>query len=198
LGLNLEFEVPSWDEIYCMLLSLAERIRREGFQPDVIVGVSRGGWPPARVMSDLLENPELANVRVEFYTGVAETKSKPVITQPLSVPVKGRRVLIMDDVADTGKSLLLVRDHVKENGAAEIKLATIYYKPWSVITPDYYIKETRAWIVFPWERKETVRNMVKRCRMRGASLEEVKQRLIEGGFDRRLLERFIQEVFEEG
>jgi len=198
LGLNLEFEVPSWDEIYCMLLSLAERIRREGFQPDVIVGVSRGGWPPARVMSDLLENPELANVRVEFYTGVAETKSKPVITQPLSVPVKGRRVLIMDDVADTGKSLLLVRDHVKENGAAEIKLATIYYKPWSVITPDYYIKETRAWIVFPWERKETVRNMVKRCRMRGTSLEEVKQRLIEGGFDRRLLERFIQEVFEEG
>jgi len=181
-----------------MLLSLAERIRREGFQPDVIVGVSRGGWPPARVMSDLLENPELANVRVEFYTGVAETKSKPVITQPLSVPVKGRRVLIMDDVADTGKSLLLVRDHVKENGAAEIKLATIYYKPWSVITPDYYIKETRAWIVFPWERKETVRNMVKRCRMRGTSLEEVKQRLIEGGFDRRLLERFIQEVFEEG
>ncbi|KYH42077.1 MAG: phosphoribosyltransferase [Candidatus Bathyarchaeota archaeon B26-2] len=198
MGLNLEFEVPSWDEIYCMLLSLAERIRREGFQPDVIVGVSRGGWPPARVMSDLLENPELANVRVEFYTGVAETKSKPVITQPLSVPVKGRRVLIMDDVADTGKSLLLVRDHVKENGAAEIKLATIYYKPWSVITPDYYIKETRAWIVFPWERKETVRNMVKRCRMRGTSLEEVKQRLIEGGFDRRLLERFIQEVFEEG
>lgn len=198
MGLNLEFEVPSWDEIYGMLLSLAERIRREGFQPDVIVGVSRGGWPPARVMSDLLENPELANVRVEFYTGVAETKSKPVITQPLSVPVKGRRVLIMDDVADTGKSLLLVRDHVKENGAAEIKLATIYYKPWSVITPDYYIKETRAWIVFPWERKETVRNMVKRCRMRGASLEEVKQRLIEGGFDRRLLERFIQEVFEEG
>ena len=198
MGLNLEFEVPSWDEIYCMLLSLAERIRREGFQPDVIVGVSRGGWPPARVMSDLLENPELANVRVEFYTGVAETKSKPVITQPLSVPVKGRRVLIMDDVADTGKSLLLVRDHVKENGAAEIKLATIYYKPWSVITPDYYIKETRAWIVFPWERKETVRNMVKRCRMRGTSLEEVKQRLIEGGFNRRLLERFIQEVFEEG
>jgi len=197
LSLNIEFEVPSWDEIYDMLLRLAERIRGDKFHPDVIVGVSRGGWPPARVMSDLLGNPELANVRVEFYVGVAETKGEPVITQPLSVPVEGRRVLIMDDVADTGKSLRLVRDHVEKNGAAEIKLATIYYKPWSEIKPDYYVRETEAWIVFPWERKETVRNMVERCKVKGIPLEEVKRRLIEGGFDQRLLERFIREVLEE-
>ncbi|RLG97889.1 phosphoribosyltransferase, partial [Candidatus Bathyarchaeota archaeon] len=62
MSLNIEFEVPSWDEIYDMLLRLAERIRGDRFHPDVIVGVSRGGWPPARVMSDLLGNPELANV----------------------------------------------------------------------------------------------------------------------------------------
>ena len=197
MSLNIEFEVPSWDEIYDMLLRLAERIRGDKFHPDVIVGVSRGGWPPARVMSDLLGNPELANVRVEFYVGVAETKGEPVITQPLSVPVEGRRVLIMDDVADTGKSLRLVRDHVEKNGAAEIKLATIYYKPWSEIKPDYYVRETEAWIVFPWERKETVRNMVERCKVKGIPLEEVKRRLIEGGFDQRLLERFIREVLEE-
>lgn len=197
MSLNIEFEVPSWDEIYDMLLRLAERIRGDRFHPDVIVGVSRGGWPPARVMSDLLGNPELANVRVEFYVGVAETKGEPVITQPLSVPVEGRRVLIMDDVADTGKSLRLVRDHVEKNGATEIKLATIYYKPWSEIKPDYYVRETEAWIVFPWERKETVRNMVERCKVKGIPLEEVKRRLIEGGFDQRLLERFIREVLEE-
>ncbi|RLG97100.1 phosphoribosyltransferase, partial [Candidatus Bathyarchaeota archaeon] len=175
----------------------AERIRGDRFHPDVIVGVSRGGWPPARVMSDLLGNPELANVRVEFYVGVAETKGEPVITQPLSVPVEGKRVLIMDDVADTGKSLRLVRDHVEKNGATEIKLATIYYKPWSEIKPDYYVRETEAWIVFPWERKETVRNMVERCKVKEIPLEEVKRRLIEGGFDQRLLERFIREVLEE-
>lgn len=197
MSLNIEFEVPSWDEIYDMLLRLAERIRGDRFHPDVIVGVSRGGWPPARVMSDLLGNPELANVRVEFYVGVAETKGEPVITQPLSVPVEGKRVLIMDDVADTGKSLRLVRDHVEKNGATEIKLATIYYKPWSEIKPDYYVRETEAWIVFPWERKETVRNMVERCKVKEIPLEEVKRRLIEGGFDQRLLERFIREVLEE-
>ncbi|HDN01983.1 MAG TPA: phosphoribosyltransferase, partial [Candidatus Bathyarchaeota archaeon] len=79
--INLKFEVPTWDEIYEMLLQLADMIRKEGYKPEVIVGISRGGWPPARVMSDLLENQELANVRVEFYAGVAERREEPVITQ---------------------------------------------------------------------------------------------------------------------
>ncbi|MEM1990869.1 MAG: phosphoribosyltransferase family protein, partial [Candidatus Bathyarchaeia archaeon] len=94
MRLDIEFEVPSWDEIYEMLLSLADMIRRDGFKPDFIIGISRGGLPPARVMSDLLGNVELASVRVEFYRGVAETGEEPVITQPLSVSVKEKNVLI--------------------------------------------------------------------------------------------------------
>lgn len=197
MSLNIEFEVPSWDEIYEMLLSLAEMIRRDSFNPEVIVGVSRGGWPPARVMSDLLGNIELANVRVEFYSGVAETRSEPVVTQPISLPVKRKNVLIMDDVADTGKSLKVVRDHVAEAGAKSIKIATIYYKPWSIIVPDYYVRITKRWIVFPWERKETVRNLVTKCMRNGIPIDEIKRKLIEGGMDQRLLERFITEVLEE-
>ncbi|MCK4440101.1 hypothetical protein KAU85_03865, partial [Candidatus Bathyarchaeota archaeon] len=57
---ELEFEIPTWKQIYNMLLNLAEKIRKNGFKPDIIVGVSRGGWPPARVLSDLLGNPNLA------------------------------------------------------------------------------------------------------------------------------------------
>jgi len=104
-----EFEIPTWDEIYSMLLNMAERIRLNKFAPDVIVGISRGGWPPARVLSDLLDNPNLANVRVEFYVGVAETKGEPVLTQPVSVPVASKKVLIVDEVTDTGKSLEVVK-----------------------------------------------------------------------------------------
>ncbi|MEM2273125.1 MAG: phosphoribosyltransferase [Candidatus Bathyarchaeia archaeon] len=197
MSLDIEFEVPSWDEIYEMLLTLADTIKRDSFNPDVIVGVSRGGWPPARVMSDLLGNVELASIRVEFYRNVSETGSEPVITQPLSLPVKGKSVLIMDDVADTGKSLKVVRDHVARGGAGSIKIATIYYKPWSIIVPDYYVRVTRRWIVFPWERRETVRSLIGRCRRDGISIDEVRRRLTEGGMDERLLERFIAEVLEE-
>jgi len=192
LGLDVEFEVPTWDEIYEMLLSLAEKIQKDNFFPDLIVGICRGGWPPARVMSDLLGNPKLANIGVEFYVDVAKTRSKPVLTEPVSISVEGKKVLILDDVADTGKTLELVRDHLLNRGVKQVKIATIYYKPWSVVRPDYYEKETRRWIVFPWERKETVRNLMRRYRE-----EEVRKKLIEGGMDPKLLDRFIDEALKE-
>ncbi len=191
-----EFEIPTWERIYELLLNLASRIRRNGFKPDIIVGVARGGWPPARIMSDLLENPEVANVKAEFYLGVAETKGEPVITQPVSVPVKNKKILIVDDVADTGKSLALVKEHLEEQGASDVKIATIYSKPWSIITPDYFERKTSHWIIFPWERKETVRRILKKCQKQGVPAEQAKKTLISYGFDRKLVERFMDEIAE--
>ncbi len=197
LGNKLEFEIPSWDQIYGLLLKLTEAVRKSGFEPDLIVGVSRGGWIPARIMSDLLENPKLANVTADFYVGLAETKNEPIITQPVSVSVKDKRVLVVDDLADTGESLKLVNSHLKKHGASEVKIATIYYKPWSIIVPHYYEKETRCWIVFPWERKEVVRKIVEKFRGEERTVEDTKEKLISSGLDRELVERFIKEIVEE-
>ena len=197
MGSELEFEVPTWNQIYEMLLNLAEKIRKDGFKPDLIVGVSRGGWPPARVLSDLMDNPNLANVRAEFYLGVAETKGEPILTQPVSISVSGKKVLIVDEVADTGKSLKLVREHIIEDGAVKIKVATVYYKPWSIVKPDYYEKETSRWIVFPWEIKETIRKIVKKCRENGKSIENEAAKLIKAGLSAELIGRFLREIEEE-
>jgi len=197
LSQKLEFEIPSWEQIYEALLNLAKKIQESDFKPDVIVGVSRGGWPPARIISDLLENPELANVRAEFYLGVAKTKSDPVITQPVSTSVAGKKVLIVDEVADTGKSLRLVKSHLEEQGATEVKIMTIYYKPWSIVVPDWYAKETSRWIVFPWERKETVRQVLEEYKSRGKSVDEAVEKLVQSGLNRKLVDRFVREIFEE-
>jgi len=197
LSSKLEFEIPSWEQIYESLLNLANRIRENDFKADVIVGVSRGGWPPARIMSDLLENPELANVRAEFYLGVAKTKGDPVITQPVSTSVTDKKVLIVDEVADTGKSLRLVKSHLEEQGATEVKIMTIYYKPWSIVVPDWYAKETSRWIVFPWERKETVRQVLEEYRDQGKSVDEAVEKLVRSGLSRKLVDRFIREITEE-
>jgi hypoxanthine phosphoribosyltransferase len=194
---EIEFEVPTWNQIYEMLLNLVEKIRKNGFEPDIIIGVSRGGWPPARVLSDLLDNPNLANVKAEFYLGVAETKGEPVITQPVSMTVTGKKVLIVDEVADTGKSLKLVKEHITEEGAAEVKVATVYYKPWSIVKPDYYEKETSRWIVFPWEIKETIRKIVKKCREKSKSVEEENAKLVRAGISAELVRRFSKEILEE-
>ena len=197
LPLELKFEAPSWNQIYDMLLDLADRIREDGFKPDIIVGVSRGGWPPARVLSDLLSNPNLANVRAEFYLGVAETKCEPALTQPISVAVAGKRVLIVDEVADTGKTLKLVKEHIIEQGAVEARTATVYCKPWSIVKPDYYSKETGDWIIFPWEVKETIRKITTKCRENGKPVEEEAEKLRKAGIPDPLVKRFLKEILEE-
>jgi hypothetical protein len=197
LSIELEFEVPKWNQIYEMLLNLAEKIRKNNFKPDIIVGVSRGGWPPARVLSDLMGNPNLANVRAEFYLGVAETKDEPVLTQPVSMKVTGKKVLVVDEVADTGKSLKLVKEHIIEQGATEVKIATVYYKPWSIVKPDYYEKETSRWIVFPWETRETVRKIVRKCKEKGKPIGEEAAKLVKAGISAKLVEKFLKEILEE-
>jgi hypoxanthine phosphoribosyltransferase len=194
---EIEFEVPTWNQLYSMILNLADKIRRDGFEPDIIVGVSRGGWPPARILSDLLDNPNLANVRAEFYLGVAETKQAPRLTQPVSVPVAGKKVLVVDEVADTGKSLALVKEHMSERGAMEVRIATVYYKPWSIVKPDYHEKETTRWIVFPWEIKETVRKVLGRCREKKVPLERELAKLVKAGAPAELVERFSKGIIEE-
>jgi hypoxanthine phosphoribosyltransferase len=195
--LELEFEVPQWSQIYDMLLNLAEKIRKSGFKPDVIVGVSRGGWPPARVLSDLLSNSNLANVRAEFYLGVAETKGEPSLTQPVSIGVSGKKVLVVDEVADTGKSLKLVIKHIFERGAKEVRVAAVYYKPWSVVKPDFYDRETSCWVVFPWEVKETIRKLIKKSKEKQKPVYEETDKLVKAGVPEELVERFLKEIAEE-
>ncbi len=196
-GEKFKFEVPSWNQIYSLLVKLAETVRKSKYEPDVIVGVSRGGWIPSRIMSDLLENPKLANVATEYYLGVTETKQEPNLTQPVSISVKDKKVLVVDDVADTGESLKLVKSHLKEQGASEVRVTTIYYKPWSVTVPDYYEKETCRWVIFPWEQKEAAREVVEKFGAEGRSEEDAKEKLISSGLDKELVERFIKEAAEE-
>ena len=192
---QVEFEAPSWGKIYSMLLAQAERIRSSGFKPDVIVGVSRGGWLPARVLSDLLENPSVASVRAEFYVGIGETRCEPKLTQAVSVVVAGKRVLVVDEVDDSGESLKLVNAHIMERGAAEVRVATLYHKPESAVKPDYYGSEVTKWIVFPWEIKETVRKIWEKHKNQ-QNTEKTLDKLAAAGVPKRLIDRFLKELRE--
>jgi len=194
---KIELEAVSWNEIYEMLLSLADKMKKNKFEPDILVGVCRGGWIPACILSDLLQKTQLASVKVEFYTGIAKAKREPMITQPVSVPVDGRKVLVIDDIVDTGKSIDMVKRHIRELKAKEVKIATLYRKPWSKTAPDYYEKETDKWIIFPWEIKETVINLTKKYMKNGKPVEEAKRKLIETGIDRKYIEKFTEEIMKE-
>lgn len=196
MGQSECFEIPTWESIYSLLLDLAKSIRSSNFTPETIVGISRGGWVPARVLSDLLSIHDIASVKAEFYLGVNETKSEPVITQAVSTDVRNKRVLVVDDVADTGKSLRLVEAHLLKHGVKELKIATLYYKPWSVTLPDYYEKLTCDWIIFPWERKEALKKVIEKSMKQDQSIAAIKETLIRSGYSAELVERFLTELDE--
>lgn len=193
---SVEFEVVTWEKVYDMLLRQAEKIRQSSFKPDVIVGIAKGGWVPARVLSDLLEISALATLQVEFYVGIAKSRAKPVLKQKVAAPLTRKKVLLVDDIADTGKSLEFARAHVLQRGVAEIRIAALYKKPESAVKPDYYEAETRCWVVFPWEVKETIRKIVERHREKGVINAEMAK-LVKTGLPKKLAERFLKEIIEE-
>ena len=174
-----------------MLLSLAGEIKRSSYRPEVIVGVSRGGWPPARIMSDLLENSNIANMKVEFYKDIGVRSKRPKITQPVTAAVAGKRVLVVDDVADSGQSLKVVANHLRRKGVKDLKVCTIYLKPRSVFKPDFYAAKTRKWIIFPWERLEAVRLIARRLGTQRAKASLVARELRDSGISTRLVRSLI-------
>jgi uncharacterized protein len=189
----LGYEVPTWSQIYDYLLCLAEKLQAQAYRPDVVVGVCRGGLIPARILVDLLEARQFASIQVEFYIGLGETKEAPTLKQALALSVAGKRVLLVDDIADSGKTLQFAVNYLKEQGAAEIKTVTIYYKTCSVTKPDFYEKETDCWVVFPWEAKETLRKIVcKQAGKRQQSHEVAK--LVKAGLPMHLTERLLKDM----
>ncbi|MHA1833011.1 MAG: phosphoribosyltransferase [Candidatus Baldrarchaeia archaeon] len=188
----VKFLAPWWDDVYELTLKVAEKIMKSGFSPDILVGIARGGWIVARLLSDFLDNSNVTSIRIEFYKGIAETGEKPQITQPLIVDVKDKNVLICDDVADTGHSLIAAVEHIKEKGAKEVKVATLHLKPWSSYKPDYFVVETDAWIIYPWEIRETISKLVSKLKSEGKSLEEIKKELLKTGIKNTLIDYFLK------
>ena len=188
----ISFVAPSWDQVYDMVIDLARRVKDSGFRPDLIIGVSRGGWAPARIMSDLLENANTASIRIEFYLAPGVTARRPVISQAIMVPVKGINVLVVDDVSDTGDSLKVAVEHLDAGGARAIKTATLFYKPQSIFKPDFFIVQTEQWIIFPWERLENTRRLLDEAEKKGKPLSSVRETLTGAGIEGSVVEKLIE------
>jgi hypothetical protein len=181
----------TWSDIEASLLTLADKISESDYHPDMIVGIARGGWVVARILSDLLDVRDLASIKIEFYKGVDEKVKVPKITQPISDSPKGKVVLVADDVADTGESLMLAQRHLIDQGARALKVATIHYKPWSKFRPDNYFLETDDWIMYPWEIRETMDYLIKIWRDETTDPQQLKERLASTGISKSIIDRFV-------
>jgi hypoxanthine phosphoribosyltransferase len=147
----MEKEYLHWSKVDEAIWTLADYVRKD-YKVDIIVGIARGGLIPAVRMSHILDNILMRVMDVKFYTDVEQHTEFPEITVPLTEPIEGKNVLIVDDVADTGKTLKVVREDIQKKGARDVRIAVIAKKPQSIVDPDYYIFQTDGWIVFPWEK----------------------------------------------
>lgn len=131
--------------------NLSQQIVDSGWFPDLIVGVARGGLIPAGAIGYAIGVKEMGAINVEFYTDIGATLPEPVILKPaLDVDsLLGKKVLVVDDVADSGKTLDLVVNLLKET-ASEVRSAVIYTKPTTTFEPDFSWKKTDEWINFAW------------------------------------------------
>ncbi|MGQ9760046.1 MAG: phosphoribosyltransferase [Candidatus Methanomethylicaceae archaeon] len=181
----------TWEDIHSSLLNIANKISESRYSPEMIVGIARGGWVVARILSDLLDVKDMASLKIEFYKGIGEKDQKPRITQPVSESPSGKVVLVADDVADTGESLILAKEHIVSHGAKETQLATIHLKPWSRVKPDYYAEITDAWIIYPWEIRETIEHLIKIWREETKDPLELRARLASIGLPLEHIDRYF-------
>ncbi|WP_430646052.1 phosphoribosyltransferase [Agromyces sp. GXS1127] len=144
-------EILSWDDFAEAARTLASDVLGSGFRPDVVIAIARGGLLLAGAIAYALGTKSCGSINVEFYTGVDERLPEPVLHPPmLDAPaLAGRRVLLVDDVSDSGRTLRKVVDLLSEAGA-EVRSATLYTKSHTVLAPDYDYRRTDDWIVFPW------------------------------------------------
>lgn len=140
----------TWNDITSTCNIVAERIINSGFKVDVIVGILRGGIIPATIIADILGIEDIGVIDIKFYQAPNIRREKPILKQPLTLPIYNKNTLIVDDVSDTGRTLQLALDYIRHYSPKEIKTVTLYVKPWTNLIPDYYAEITDKWLVFPW------------------------------------------------
>jgi hypoxanthine phosphoribosyltransferase len=145
----------SWRDAVQLSRALAEMIRGS-FSPDLVVAIGRGGFVPARIVCDSLMLSTLTSIRVEHWGVAARSLESATIRYPLSMPVRGMDVLVVDDVTDTGKTLEVAARYLREQSPACIRTAVLHHKTCSAFVPDYYVvsEESWRWIVYPWALHE--------------------------------------------
>lgn len=149
----------SWNDIEDLAEKLADSISAS-YKPDVVVGILRGGATVAHLLSDFLDIRTIYPIGCNSYVDVAKRFSVKVYSPLALSDLSGKRVLLVDDVADEGLTLkAVVEQEIAPKNPLEVKVATLHMKPWCKFKPDYYVQMTDAWIIYPWEKREVARQV---------------------------------------
>lgn len=160
---------------------LARTILASGFQPDIVVAIARGGFVPARFLCDFLRIGKLSSIRVQHYRAGAQREAQARVTIPLAIAIAGAKVLLVDDVNDSGKTLAAATAHLAGFSPAAVRTAVLHEKADTAQAADFRataVKEWR-WILYPWAVVEDVGQFLHDMRPAPQGMEEIRRQLRE-------------------
>jgi len=176
---QLRCELISWSEVERLCQHLAGLIRESGYHPDLIIAIGRGGYVPARLMCDWLHIMGLTSIKIEHYLSGANRQEEAVIRYPLKADIRGLRVLVVDDVNDTGDTLEAATQHLQAFQPGEIRTAVMHHKAVTNFDADYSAGKIVKWrwLIYPWAVNEDVSAFLERLTPAPESLEDAQQLL---------------------
>ncbi len=150
---NIQRVYLSWRDVDKLISRLLPRV--EAYTYDVIIAITRGGIIPGAIFADRLRIQQVLIASVDFYEDEAHELEWPVFMQfPADSTLRGKRVLIVDDIWDKGKQVVNVSERVKQAGGRSYAVVLHYKSHRSRFpdkSPDFYGVETTDWIIYPWE-----------------------------------------------
>jgi hypoxanthine phosphoribosyltransferase len=194
-------DLVTWNEFYDLAKSLSRLIKSSGWRPDLVVAIGRGGYVPARVVCDFLVFDLLTSMKVEHWGIGAQKKSEASVRFPLATEISGQKVLIVDDITDTGDTLTTAVGYVESLGPKETRTAVLQHKITSEFLPDYYSEKITVWrwVIYPWAVHEDLVGFTERVLQSSdlpLSIDQIRADL-KRRFDIGLDENQMDEVLED-
>jgi hypothetical protein len=176
---GIRCELISWERFHELARELAFAIHRARFRPELIIAIGRGGYMPARIISDYLDVYDLTEIRIEHYHAI-HMQQLARVRYPLTAAIAGKRVLLVDDVSDSGGTFEAAIAHLREHGEpARLATAVLHHKRVSSYRADFFAEEISEWhwITYPWAVMEDLRSFLGDMEPPPATVEEFAQQL---------------------
>jgi uncharacterized protein len=184
---------PTWEQMGEYTFHLAKEIINSNQKFDRVVALAKGGWTWARTLMDYIGVDEISSVRFKAYQEI-NGQSDPQIVQPLADSINGEKILLFDEVIETGATISKASDYLKMMGAKNLMTASLCYKPHSHIKPDFYAFTTSAWVIFPHEIRETIEELYGKWKVAKISEIEIIKRLDEIGMPDDQVKFFLKKI----
>ncbi len=162
----------SWNEYHTLAQKLAASILAQKESVDEIIAISRGGLTLGHLLTDFLRVP-ISTISIQSYTDIQEHGEVKILAK-LQNSIRGKRILLVDDVADSGKTFVRALRYLKHCRAKEITTVAMFYKPHSTFRPDYFARQTTKWILFPYEPTEMILLITKQMEEAGKTKAQIQ------------------------